>query len=242
VKVVDYIGWCGSPGSNILGCSYTPGKGMVVIRMSSAADEGKLWAHELGHNLSLQHNPTNGFIMYAYFSSYNTKLSDYECNRFHYPSGQAGVPWAPFGDCHDADGDNLVSTTDNCPYVYNANQADVDLDGLGDVCDNCPNTPNPDQADCDGDHVGDACDDDMLPPPITGLYFPSKTTLSWDPAFFTKRVYQGSCGAGEGFVENHVPVAELTAFSASWPATEVPAPGCFLYFLVRTYNDCGESP
>jgi hypothetical protein len=63
---------------------------------------------------------------------------------------------------------------DNCPYVYNVDQADnlpAGGDGIGDVCqqdydgdghndnaDNCPDTYNPDQLDSDGDLTGDECD------------------------------------------------------------------------------------
>ena len=47
---------------------------------------------------------------------------------------------------------------DNCPLVYNIDQADADQDGLGDVCDNCPDDFNPIQADTDGNGLGDACD------------------------------------------------------------------------------------
>jgi Ca2+-binding RTX toxin-like protein len=35
----------------------------------------------------------------------------------------------------DRDGDGVPDSTDNCPNVANANQADVDHDGLGTVCD-----------------------------------------------------------------------------------------------------------
>jgi hypothetical protein len=35
----------------------------------------------------------------------------------------------------DPDGDGLYDSTDNCPLVYNPNQADCDGDWIGDVCD-----------------------------------------------------------------------------------------------------------
>lgn len=76
----------------------------------------------------------------------------------------------------DADGDGVVTDTDNCPDVANADQADADSDGIGDACDavnddadadgvgdsidNCPAVANADQADLDSDDVGDACDTD----------------------------------------------------------------------------------
>jgi len=58
----------------------------------------------------------------------------------------------------DRDGDGFVNNADNCPNIYNPDQADADGDGVGDPCDNCLTTFNPDQANNDGDLLGDACD------------------------------------------------------------------------------------
>ena len=56
------------------------------------------------------------------------------------------------------DNDDVHVCVDNCPTVYNPDQADTDSDGLGNLCDNCPAIPNPNQWDYDSDGVGDACD------------------------------------------------------------------------------------
>ncbi|NOX08499.1 MAG: S8 family peptidase [Gammaproteobacteria bacterium] len=40
---------------------------------------------------------------------------------------------APY--CNDGDGDGLCASVDNCPTVWNSDQADNDLDAIGDVCD-----------------------------------------------------------------------------------------------------------
>lgn len=80
----------------------------------------------------------------------------------------------------DGDGDGLIDDCDNCPLIYNPDQADLDGDGLGDACDddvdgdgvanvedNCPVKANPDQADEDADGVGDPCD--ICPHTLPGL-------------------------------------------------------------------------
>jgi len=42
-KVVRAINWCGSPGTNIIGCGWTPGNGAAVVRMSAVGTESILW-------------------------------------------------------------------------------------------------------------------------------------------------------------------------------------------------------
>ena len=72
----------------------------------------------------------------------------------------------------DTDGDGVNDSTDNCPGVSNAGQANNDGDAQGDACDsdddndtradtsdNCQFTANQDQANNDGDAQGDLCDD-----------------------------------------------------------------------------------
>jgi hypothetical protein len=56
----------------------------------------------------------------------------------------------------DSDGDGVLDSDDNCPFVANPDQADEDGDHLGDACDPCP--PFADATDSDGDGVPDACD------------------------------------------------------------------------------------
>ena len=78
----------------------------------------------------------------------------------------------------DTDQDSICDSIDNCPSIYNPNQADADGDLIGDICDtcpgdpdndidgdgfcgdvdNCPATANPGQLDSDGDGQGNVCD------------------------------------------------------------------------------------
>lgn len=78
-----------------------------------------------------------------------------------------------FAAPNDIDNDGVENVADNCPDVYNFEQADSDQDGLGDACDpdvdndgaadvadNCPEIANADQRNTDGDASGDVCDAD----------------------------------------------------------------------------------
>ena len=58
----------------------------------------------------------------------------------------------------DYDGDGWLDGVDNCPLIYQTDQADSDGDLAGDLCDNCDGLANPDQTDQDEDSYGDACD------------------------------------------------------------------------------------
>ena len=58
----------------------------------------------------------------------------------------------------DSDSDGLPNTSDNCPYIFNMDQADDDGDGRGNACDNCKTVKNYTQEDSDNDKMGDACD------------------------------------------------------------------------------------
>ncbi len=59
-------------------------------------------------------------------------------------SGPDDPIWTSHGDwwevdlgVPDSDGDGVFDSGDNCPTVYNPDQADSDGDGLGDACDRC---------------------------------------------------------------------------------------------------------
>ncbi len=157
VKVVRVINWCGSPATNIVGCSTLGGSGMAVVRLGGGYD-GVLWLHEYGHNVGLFHDNDPRYVMNPYLSGYNWGLSDSECAALHDPPAAAKAVLSDPGACSDDDGDGVPWTGDNCPGISNPGQLDPDHDEVGSDCDNCPDAPNYDQADTDADGVGDACD------------------------------------------------------------------------------------
>src|SRR5262245_27172515 len=82
------------------------------------------------------------------------------------PVGDAAIDAADDGDTDgnpDPDGDGLIGAADNCPTVFNPDQADEDGDAIGNPCDICPIDGDPTPDDVDNDGVGDACD------PSTGV-------------------------------------------------------------------------
>ena len=72
---------------------------------------------------------------------------------------------------NDSDRDLITDDMDNCPIIYNPDQAaaigdaaelgdvcdDEDADGIVDAGDNCPTDANQDQLDTSGDGLGDVC-------------------------------------------------------------------------------------
>ena len=86
------------------------------------------------------------------------------------------------GESTDWDGDGLLDSADNCPFVSNADQTDSDRDGVGNACDNCPLVYNPDQLDTDGNGVGNACEPTPTP---TNTRTPAPTKTHTPTATFT---------------------------------------------------------
>lgn len=155
VKVVRAINYCGGTGTNIIGCGWTPGNGIAVVRMEALGREGVLWAHEYGHNAGLPHG-SYGSIMYGTLYDGNDRLDDAECSAFHAPPSGTEMTPVSVGACFDADADGVHDQLDNCPSVSNLDQIDSDGDGVGDACSAaaCGNGVRESGEDCDGVDLG----------------------------------------------------------------------------------------
>ncbi|MFQ5700846.1 MAG: FG-GAP-like repeat-containing protein [Acidobacteriota bacterium] len=157
VKVVNAINFCSGTGTNIIGCGFTGGTGVAVVRLSLVAEEAVLWLHEYGHNTGLNHAADSRFIMFATLTAGRNGLDQAECNQFHAPADGTGLTTT--GVCADSDGDLVQDGADKCPFTPNFDQLDTDGDGQGDVCD----------GDGDGDGVPDASDCAPLNPTVWTL-------------------------------------------------------------------------
>ncbi len=104
---------------------------------------------------------SNGNIVYGGDNLPLTRLADPDGDGLDDHCDNCPDIWNP--DQADIDGDGVGNVCDNCLYTANSTQDDGDDDGAGDACDNCPSVFNSDQADHDRDEVGDACDDDAPP-------------------------------------------------------------------------------
>lgn len=134
VKVVRAINWCGTSGTNIIGCAWIGGNGMTVVRLTTVSNEGILWLHEYGHNVGLSHTMSSGYIMNGTINI-GGGLTQAHCDRFHSPLAGAGMIPVDTGACADSDADLIHDGADNCPTVANPGQADFDSDFQGDPCD-----------------------------------------------------------------------------------------------------------
>jgi hypothetical protein len=262
VKVVRAINWCGGTGSNIIGCAYTPGFGMALVRLSSLNTEAILWIHEYGHNTSLGHATVSSRIMYGTATGNNNGLTQSECNKYHTPSGAANASVSVIGQCEDSDGDTIHDVLDNCPFDVNFSQTDLDDDGVGTTCDNCSSLYNPDQANHDGDEYGNLCDDDddndgvpdvddcaptnpfasQAPgePTNLGWALADSTTMNWQNAPFTfgVNVYRAAVELGS---DSGWDCLDGAVFGTSYQDVEEPAVGEGFRYILSGENTCGES-
>jgi hypothetical protein len=87
VHVVNIINTCdGLTLPGIRGCSETPGKCIVVVRMINTVPtdkEGLLWAHEFGHTKGLPHRSDETALMNPYLGPTERQVNTVECSAFN---------------------------------------------------------------------------------------------------------------------------------------------------------------
>ena len=81
VVVVERINWCGTPKSNVAGCTWL---GVSMVQRS-ARDPGNVWAHEFGHLKGLRHRSVRGALMNESVSSDSRQVSQEECDAYRMP-------------------------------------------------------------------------------------------------------------------------------------------------------------
>ncbi|MDQ6946393.1 MAG: thrombospondin type 3 repeat-containing protein, partial [Actinomycetota bacterium] len=96
---------------------------------------------------------------------------------------------ATFTPPPDDDGDGVANTSDNCPQVANANQADSDHDGVGDACDIVANDTSLTFRSDAGDYIGQGRTQTWYPSDgsFTTSHNPGQVTVSFNggPASWT---------------------------------------------------------
>jgi len=131
--------WSCNPGSGNAGMTEIVGYTMI----SGASEKNyTLQAADSGHRILFEVTPKDG--------------------DGHQGLAVMSVAFGPVEAPLDTDGDGVLDTIDNAPYISNPDQADADGDGIGDVADNAPNVSNPGQEDADNDGVGDVIDSNAV--------------------------------------------------------------------------------
>lgn len=86
VHIVNTINNCsGMSKPGVAGCSETPGKCMIVVRLDNPDppdEEGILWAHEYGHTKGLQHRNDENAVMNPYLGTTERGVNIAECQAF----------------------------------------------------------------------------------------------------------------------------------------------------------------
>jgi hypothetical protein len=216
VKVVRLINWCGSPGTNYIGCGYIGGYGTVVSRYSDMASEGALWVHEYGHNVGLGHNYSNWQLVMYPLISRNSGLTATECSQFHAPPIGASAEIVAIGQCVQDNleegfcGNGVATAGEECDHDDRrgrscgdlgfdagllACSSDCTFDTTG--CSVCGNGVREGGEECDGSDLdGVTCGDHLCragAPTCTGACTLDLTSCSDCPACDD----DGVCEAGE---------------------------------------------